>query len=1321
MAETAIVRVCRADGSAAGTGFLVTPRLVLTCAHVVDGDTVRVEFPLLERVDGQPVAAVQAEVISLRPAREDDSGDTALLAIRELPRGARPAKLAADSGEWDDELRIFGFPQPFEHGVWVSGRLRSRQGVGWKQMESGPGHPGIAPGFSGSPVWSGDVVIGMTVATHNAPDATTAYFIPVETLKQAHPEITVPARNPYRGLEPFLEEHADVFYGRTDAVHRLTEAVRTRPVVVVSGPSGSGKSSLVLAGLLPQLNSRVVRFRPDPVLRPAAMLAAVLVPALDPGLSEVDMLVEKEKLAGLLTDPSPDLIALLAQRLDGLLVFADQFEEIAASDPDAARTLFGLLIALAPALRTVITLRSASLDELLTETTAETLDHGVMLLPPMSRSELYAAVTGPVTPGAFEPGLVERVLDDAGHNRLPLVQFALTQLWEGGALTHAAYDKLGSVSGALVTYAEECYLKLTETEQADARRLFVQLAVPEDDGFARKPARIADLDPELKPTLAKLAAYRLIVLDHAVDGAEIADIVHQALIQQWDRLRTWLTEDREFRSWQEQLRHRLDDPNRDLLRGSTLIRAQHWLTERPHDIPTPHRDFIKASISRQRREIRTWRTITAVIAALALIAGTLGVIAWQSNLDNERQLHSQASHLLGQESLRQATNDPVTALQLALSAWHNDKGTPEAYEALLRQQLAMGSATRIHHNLLDGTFADWTSTPDGRVIAIAATDSRGGRNLTVWRDLTESNPVGMRVLQFSRTVGFTLSDDGSTIAVAGENGSLNVWNLKDATAAPTVLRPSETDTRISAAALVLSGDGSRLLEKATVYSGTAERSALSVWDVHARKIDRSPVVGGEVTTLDFGPDPGTFLTGSSYGPVQVMDIATGAQIRALPVNSRIVLGGAAAARCTSSSQADVVDVRTGLVQRVLPDNSCGVLDLDATSRYIIDRRPARDGNYQVVILTDIATGTRYQTSTPDIGGNTKTPQLAVIARPGATPTVLAVSDRSVLSLRTTKPPPPTGRLSAASPDGHYGFTIGPGSFSLVDLRTNTETARKPDTWKIWNTSLFTSDSSRLVLNQDDSLIVLTVPDLREERRIAAKDYADSRCTPHFLATDGSGLIVLCGARLSRWDASTGAQLDRPDDLPLVYQANSLTARPGHADQFFAPSPDRILLWNIREHRLISTIQLNGLEGIPSSVVADPTGSKVAVYTEQSIRVWDLAANAWLYRPISPSTKIGYILGFGPADTLLTQNTPTVMIWKLKENALYASVNLPGDVLDSARLHGDRLTYAGDSTQINISLDPETIVRDLCQASDREATQDELRLYPPGALTDRPCR
>ncbi|MFJ9213976.1 hypothetical protein [Streptomyces sp. NPDC102264] len=500
-------------------------------------------------------------------------------------------------------------------------------------MEAQEPGPRIAEGFSGAPVWDDQQngVVGMTVAAHRG--ERTAYLLPSAELVD---ERTLRPVCPFQGLAPFTEGDAEFFHGRDSDTARVHKAVRGRPVTLVAGPSGCGKSSLVRAGVLPLLRAEgmsVSELRPVPGVRAAAVLARALTGILEPGLGEVGRLVKAEELAGLL-DSGDDVTAELRGRVlargasAGHVIFVDQFEEYAgAAEPAAVRRLFGLFAALAgkdgtAVLRVVATTRPDSLDVLVTAGTSDLVSDAVQFIAPLAADNLERAVTAPVdaVPGLwFEPGLPERIVADAGDEpgRMPLVQFALTELWKRRSrsmLTHAAYGDLGGVAGALVGYAEDTLSELTRDQQERARRLFVQLARPADgDTFSRSPTRTADLAPELLHVARELAPGKLVVLSPAPGGGEreeMVDLAHEALTALWPRLRQWLVDSRDFRSWQERLRTDLKrwqtqhhEPAR-LLSGTDLAEAGHRLARHIEDISAAERGYILLSRRHSRRGAR---------------------------------------------------------------------------------------------------------------------------------------------------------------------------------------------------------------------------------------------------------------------------------------------------------------------------------------------------------------------------------------------------------------------------------------------------------------------------------------------------------------------------------------------------------------------------------------------------------------------------------------------------------------------------------------------------------------------------------------------
>jgi len=1360
--EPALVRVREVSGRVLGAGFLATPELVVTCAHVVEGKAVRLEFPLLERPDGAPVPAVDAEVLALRPVH---SGDTALLAVQgPLPPGARPVPLATGAA-WDDAVRACGFTQHRDDGLWVAARLRGRQGAGWRQLVTEPGHPAVARGFSGAPAWADRLggVVGMIVAAARGTD-TDAYLVPTETLLDVHPELR-PTRRPcpYRGLEPFLEEHAGLFHGRAEAVRRLRSAVADQPVVVVAGPSGSGKSSLVLAGLLPRTSARVVRFRPDPDLPPAALLATVLVPVLEPDLGEVDRLVAAGKLAERLADPAGTTPALLANRLAdrcgdaGLLLFADQFEEIAAGAPDRARALLDLITALVTAgpggLRAVLTLRSASLDELLTGATAGALDRGTMLLGPMSRDELREAVTGPVPAAAFEAGLVERLLDDAGDapGRLPLIEFTLTRLWEnadGGQLTHAEYERLGGVSGALAGYAEHVYTEdLDAGTRAAARKLLVRLARPEaDGGFSRRPVRVAELAPQLRPALAELAARRLVVLGQAVDGGEIADLAHQALIDQWTRLRGWLAEDREFQAWLEDLRPAVTrwDLERDpgtLLRGGALATAQDWVAGRGEDVPAAQRRFVQAGVAHRRREVRTWQLVAALIAVLALVVGGLGVRAWSDNRENQRQLRAQASQLIGREAQRQAGSDPVTALQLALGAWHNDSGTAEAYGALLQQQLAMGSVTAVHAGLWSGTLTGWESTSDGAVLAALVKKPDGSSEVTVWTGFPEGRPRPWPAPATADASAVALSEDGAKLAVAGRGGVIRVWDLATK-AEPTTLRrpgPAEPD---GVDELMFSPDGAKLLHDHQWMAADGRyQPSVVLWELAARSARPLPpptTASGHAATYWFGPDAGTLVAGSGGDPATVTEALTGRKLRDLPAGSRVVRHGAAVAACEDDgTHVRIVDVATGAdrssgrLTYCDPGNSAS-FGVDATGRYLVEKTSEvpSDSGYGIGLLIDSATGKRYQFRAPQsaLSGNSAE-RLMAVPRPDGTVTVFAGTGTSVLAMRATETP--AGYQSArgvASPDGRYDAIVLGTEVVFTDTAARVVLAEKPvpdpATPRTGGAVNFTADSRHLAVAHPGAVTVYAVPGLTVERTFRLDSGCDPRSGTLALLPGpvGAELVVQCGELLSRWDAAAGARLAAPFKAGDSFA--NVRPRPGHLGEVFVSTSDRgaVELWDVRTRERLASLETGLLDSLrPDPIVADESGARLAVHTaDGAITVWDVDARHRIHDPIAVPPDMGGLVGFGPGGTLLfgQDKSSTLQIWHLPDHRLLGTAAIPA--VGTARLRGDTLILPTRTADWTLRLDPAAWFTDLCHAAARDYTEAERKLLPPGAAAEPPC-
>jgi hypothetical protein len=798
--NSAVVRVWGSTGRPVGVGFLVAADLVLTCAHVV---TEALALPEDERPAGAATIDVDLPLIGpdrLAATVEHWTGpepDVAVLRLPSPPPGGHAIRLVDAPDVWGHLMRTFGFPAGRDHGVWHVGRLRAQQAAGWVQAElaEATGYR-VSGGFSGGPVWDEELggVVGMVVvAESGSPPA--SYLIPTSGLLRAWPplrDLALP-RSPFRGLAAFRESDAPVFHGRDDDSAEVASLVRAEPVVALVGPSGSGKSSLAMAGVIPRLRRdgfAAVVVRPSAGRSPLSALAAELLAVLAPDDSETERLAAIPALVDVLAEQGlSDVLPRVLDRAGAsrLLVVVDQFEELLAQRPEAVEELAGVLLTDEPpdALRVLVTLRADFLDSVLTDPRlGPALRRRVWALGPLSREQLRQVISAPVAhlPGiAYEPGLVDRVLADtaAEPGALPLLGFALSLLWErqsAGALTHQAYDEIGGVAGALGRYAEQVWSEHGVKAGEDvARRLFTQLVrVPAGTGVAtRRVASRGELgEPEWRPA-QQLATTRLLVAGRDTDDEETVELAHEALITAWPRLAAWVEADREFLGWRETLRHdlrRWRESGRDpelLPTAVAMAGAQRWLSERPEDLSPAERGYLAEGRSERRRRARRRTMLVSGIAGVLVLALVLGSLyALQREATQERDANARAGALAG-ASTATAGQNPMTSIMLALAAYRTAP-TVEAHNALMRPYAAYLSTRWLLSSDL-GAAVVMQASRDGRVVV---TRSEGGRVTVYLRG--QDGRVRSQNLEKVQARHVAVNPAGTRIALIAPEGFV-VW------------------------------------------------------------------------------------------------------------------------------------------------------------------------------------------------------------------------------------------------------------------------------------------------------------------------------------------------------------------------------------------------------------------------------------------------------------------------------------------------------------------------------------------------------------------
>ncbi len=558
---------------------------------------------------------------------------------------------------------------------------------------------------------------------------------------------------PYRGLLAYEPEDRSVFFGREEVVADVIHRLRPGGLLAVVGASGSGKSSVLRAGVIgPVMTGELSAFRQ----------AVLLTPGPEPPI-EIDETAQT-------------------------LVVVDQFEELYTQCHDAVRRrafIDALLNLPGPV---VIGVRADFYGDLTGHPKlARAVAEDQILLGAMSEDELRRAVAEPARMAGLrlQEGLVDLVLRDvAGEpGALPLMSHALRATWErrdGRTLTVDAYRESGGVSSAVAQTADEVAAATPEDQRWLLRNVFLRLTeLGEGVEDTRRRVEVEELVSQgasiavVKELLQRLADARLLTL-----GEGTAEVAHEVLIRSWPTLRHWLEEDREG----IRLHRRLGDAARlweasgrepgDLYRGTRLDAALEWAADSPGVLNDSEQAFLDVSrdevVTSQRAQLRVNRRLRRLaggIALLLLAALALLVFALVSRHD---VVHTEAlaqSRALAQESEGQLARDPQVALLLARMALHAAP-TPDA-------ELAASEA--LDANTIRGQTPSLGQQTCTRASQIALL--RGGRVAAVTTcdgQVAFENLQGRRILKRVRVGtsagGLSLDPTGRRLAVAADDG-----------------------------------------------------------------------------------------------------------------------------------------------------------------------------------------------------------------------------------------------------------------------------------------------------------------------------------------------------------------------------------------------------------------------------------------------------------------------------------------------------------------------------------------------------------------------
>ena len=924
--KSAILRIYAATSAAnggrksVGVGFLVNDEFALTCAHVVydalalavgidlpKGAVIIVDLPLVPAPVGHG-GVLTASIEELIPRQPTGEGDVAVLRLNTPVPGARPVRLAAADSLWNHRAGVFGLPDGRPGGVWHSGLLMAAQASGWIQMNLDPhfgGYP-VSPGFSGGPVWDetlGGVAGMMVVAEAGAPAV--SYLIPTKRLAAAWPklrELTLP-RSPFPSLRPFEESDQAIFHGRREDAERIAQAVGRRDWITLIGPSGSGKSSLARAGIVPlrrKAGEIPVIIRPAGGSSPLRALAGGLVPLLEPGISEMDRLSQADDLAGRLTrdglrDITPAILA--RHRATRMLVVIDQFEELLDLGEENIVPLAKLLSGDQPPadVRVLATLRADFVEtvlnhQILGPLVSQTFE-GLM---PMNCDQLGQAITAPVetVPGVyFEPGLAEQILKDTGADPgvLPLLGFTLDLLWStqtSGVLTFQAYHALGGVAGTLAAYAERAWADVPDTGKAAARRLLPRLVrVPIGSGApTRRVVPRAELGGDEWRAAQLLAAARLLVINARINvnrqdapgfDAESVELAHEVLITAWPELAQEVTTDNAFLTWRESLRHDTDrwekaERDNELLPAKpALDAADLWLPERARELSESQRDFLRQGHARHRSRTLRRRAVIVVVCVLALTVVSVGAVSIRLNNDTAHTADVARANNLAAAAAAAEPSDPGLAGQLAVAAYRASPTQAAVTQLYAMLDTPLDSVVENTGNAVLQTAAQ----AHGPLAAVMDDDG----SLRIWNTANPAAPIPDATIH-TQASAITLAPRSRLVAAACQVAkALCLWSLGNPRRPVSISQlPASfgAHTRAAVDSMAISPDG-------TLLAAARENGQTLVWSIaqpaHPRLVTRlaNPARGTlhDLSAVAFAPRAHLLAATIQDGETEIWNLA----------------------------------------------------------------------------------------------------------------------------------------------------------------------------------------------------------------------------------------------------------------------------------------------------------------------------------------------------------------------------------------------------------------------------------------------------------------
>lgn len=1180
----------------------------------------------------------------------------------------------------------------------------------------------------------------------------------------AQPAIASPAladvaglTNPYKGLRAFGEADADDFYGRETLVQALLTRLSAEDdlarFLAVVGPSGSGKSSVVRAALLPALRRGGLPgseqwFITDmvPGRHPLEELeAALLRVAANPPAPLLGQLRQDER--GLLQavdrilppDPAVELVLAI-----------DQFEEMFTLVDDAAvRTHFldSLVAALLDErsrLRVIITLRADFFDRPLRYVDfGDILRQRAEFVLPLSPDELEEAITRPAARHGLvlEPGLSTDIARDVGDQpgALPLLQYALTELYErreGRVLTRAAYQASGRVTGALARRADEIFTGLDETGQETARQLFLRLVTPgEGAEDTRRRVLLSELEAiptfeDLDHVIRQFGHFRLLTFDRdPASRTPTLEVAHEALLREWSRLRRWLADSRDDLRLQRQLAAAAEawgESGQDtsyLLHGARLAQIEEWAAQSRLALTAAERDFLQASLSErdrqeaaeatrqarelalQRRAADRLRWLVAGLTVFLLVAAGLAAFAFNRQAQAQANFTRAEAQRLAAEAntLVQAGGNAEVIALLALRSLATQY-SPQG-DAALQAAAGLDYPERILAGHEDSLWAV-AFAPDGRTVLTGSADGTA----RLW-DVASDQQLQVFRGHEGAVMFVAFAPDGRTALTGSDDRTARLWDVKTGQELRQFGEPDGAGVSVA-----FSPDGQ------SVLTGSYLAGVLHLWDVETgvlRQTFASPDAR-EVNGVAVSPDGRQVAAALGVGQiVRLWDTASGALLQTFEGSTDGVVAvafspdGQTLASGGYDRSARLWDIATGAEIRRFEGHTDGVesVGFSPDGRTLITASDDR-----TVRLWDVATGQELRR----LAGHTNPVYSAAFAPDGRTIATASFDLTARLWANPSQPEyPPLAGVNPNSFSNAVKFAADgraiagdvEGGLRLWDVQTG-QPVRRFD-YENLLLSVAISPDGRLVLGGagDGALVGW---DTRTGERLFTLTGHQVEVSGVVVSPDGRYALTAGAsdgtARL--WDLAAGqaAQVFRPDAGFVLDVAFSPDGRYALA----SGAGNLALMWAVEGGRLVRTFELDGPAGAPSLAVS-PDGQLVAVGARTGeIALFD-ANSGQQQRTLTGHTAGVRDLAFAPDGKLLLSGSVdgTARLWDVAGGVELRRFNRRPFTVHSVAFAPDGRTVlvaASDGLGLRFDVDYQETVRYLCRRLQRDFSAEEQAQY-----------